>query len=43
MSQARENFFNLHDPTLRIAPEHPPGPTTPVFSVDSATRSITLS
>ena len=40
MSQARENFFNLHDPTLGIARELAPGVTTRVFSGDQAMLSI---
>ena len=40
MSQARENFFNLHDPTLGIARELAPGLTTRVLRGDQAMLSI---
>jgi quercetin dioxygenase-like cupin family protein len=40
MSQARENFFNLHDPTQGIARELAPGMTTRVFVGEQAMLSI---
>ncbi len=40
MSQAGENFFNLHDPTLGLARELAPGLTTRIFTGEHAMLSI---
>ncbi len=40
MSQATENFFNLHDPTQGLARELAPGLTTRVFIGEHAMLSI---
>ena len=40
MSQARENFFNLHDPSLGLARDLAPGMTTRIFNGEHAMLSI---
>ena len=40
MSQATENFFNLHDPTQGLARDLAPGLTTRVFTGEHAMLSI---
>lgn len=40
MSQATENFFNLHDPSQGIARELAPGLSTRIFSGEHAMLSV---